>query len=341
MSRKNKVMLAVMLALGVAIFAYSVRNVSWHLIAGDIAHLKWGWLAVAVGCMVLSLFLESLVVHTLVRNRVAAHFPLRDAIRIPLVEQLFNGITPFATGGQPAQVFALLQSGVEGGQATSLLLLKFVVYQTMIVVNFLICLVAGFHYIADKIHVMAVLVIFGFLIHFAVIGGLLMVMYWYNFTRKAVHWCLLPLKWIVSAERFSCIQEYLILKIDNFYQESLQLKAQGKLLVKINLLTLFQLAVYYVIPYFILLALGVSNVSLITVMTMHVLIVIATSLFPIPGGAGGAEFSFTLVFSTFMASHTKLILAMILWRLITYYLGMFAGMIALVVKPRRITVPED
>nr|WP_275066621.1 lysylphosphatidylglycerol synthase domain-containing protein [Ligilactobacillus murinus] len=68
-------------------------------------------------------------------------------------------------------------------------------------------------------------------------------------------------------------------------------------------------------------------------MTLHVLIVMVISLFPIPGGAGGAEYSFSLIFSTFVNSGSKLVLAMIIWRLITYYLGMFGGMVALVIKP--------
>ena len=59
----------------------------------------------------------------------------------PLIEALFNGITPFASGGQPAQLFALLQSGVDAGRATSILLMKFVVYQSMIVLNFIVCFI--------------------------------------------------------------------------------------------------------------------------------------------------------------------------------------------------------
>ena len=37
-----------------------------------------------------------------------------------------------------------------------------------------------------------------------------------------------------------------------------------------------------------------------------------------------------------LSINTKLILAMLLWRLLTYYFGMFAGIIALIVKPNRV-----
>ena len=85
-----------------------------------------------------------------------------------------------------------------------------------------------------------------------------------------------------------------------------------------------------------LLSLGVTHVNVLLVMTMHVLIVMIISLFPIPGGVGGAELSFSMVFSTFISGHGKLVLAMLLWRAVTYYLVIFAGIVALAVKPDKI-----
>ena len=118
------------------------------------------------------------------------------------------------------------------------------------------------------------------------------------------------------------------------------LRADRGLLIKISLLTLVQLFFYYLIPYFILLSLGVTHVNVLLVMTMHVLIVMIISLFPIPGGVGGAELSFSMVFSTFISSHGKLVLAMLLWRAVTYYLVIFAGIVALAVKPDKIKTED-
>ena len=72
------------------------------------------------------------------------------------------------------------------------------------------------------------------------------------------------------------------------------------------------------------------------VVSLHVLIFMVISLFPIPGGAGGAEYSFSVLFASFVNSNTKLVLAMLLWRILTYYFGMFAGVIALVIKPNKV-----
>ena len=134
MSRKNKIVLAIMIAIGCCIFGYSLRDVPLHSVLMNLKDLKWWWLLVAFGLMLLSLACEALIVRFLLKK----HYPdmrWRDVMRIPMVEQLFNGITPFSSGGQPAQILALAQTGVEAGQATSILLMKFIVYQAMIVVT--------------------------------------------------------------------------------------------------------------------------------------------------------------------------------------------------------------
>ncbi|KRL05975.1 hypothetical protein FD46_GL000307 [Liquorilactobacillus oeni DSM 19972] len=323
-----------MLVLGIFIFWFSVRDVSFSELIGDIKRLQWGWLLVAFLSMFFSLFFEAAVVKALLHKETMT-LRWRDALRIPFIEQLFNGITPFSSGGQPAQLFAMLQSGADAGRATSVLLMKFVVYQSMIVVNFIFALTTGFHYVADKMQVLSLLFVLGFVVHLCVIVALLMVMYWYNFTKKTVKFFFKPFKKFSKTDRYEKLEVKIDEKIDNFYEESLRLKKDGRLLLKISCLTLVQLFFYYVIPYFILLGLGISGVNFWMIVTMHILIVMVISLFPIPGGSGGAEYSFSTIFSSFITNSSKLILAMILWRIITYYFGMFLGMVALVVKPQK------
>ncbi|MCH3923164.1 lysylphosphatidylglycerol synthase transmembrane domain-containing protein [Limosilactobacillus sp.] len=335
MNRRNWLVLIAMLLVGVGIIAYSLRTVNLHLLMNQINTLNWGWMLVAVLCICLYLGLEGVVVKIFMNER-HRDFSWKDALRLPPIEQLFNGITPFSTGGQPAQLVAMLQSGVDGGRASSVLLMKFVVFQAMIVINFLVSLLIGFHFIAARLHALSLLVILGFLIHLSVIVGLLLVMYWYNFTKKAMNILIRPVAIFVKPERYEKMKARLNEMVDSFYQESLKMKKQYKMMGKVCVVTLFQLLFYYLIPYFILLALGVHHLNVVMVVSLHVLIFMIISLFPIPGGAGGAEYSFSVLFASFVHSNTKLVLAMILWRLITYYFGMIAGMVALVVKPDKV-----
>ena len=335
MSRKNWLALVAMLLIGGGIVAYSLRTVNLRLLVQDFFTLNWWWMLVALACICLYLILEGVVVKIFMNNR-HADFTWKDALRLPPIEQLFNGITPFSTGGQPAQLVAMLQCGVDGGLASSVLLMKFVVFQAMIVINFLVSFLIGFHFIAEKLHALSLLVLLGFVIHLAVIVGLLLVMYWYGFTKRALNLLIKPCAWFMKPQRYERLRISLNEKVDSFYQESLRMKEEYGKMAKVCLVTLCQLFFYYAIPYFIMLALGVHGMNFIMVISLHVLIFMIISLFPIPGGAGGAEYSFSVLFASFIGSGTKLVLAMILWRLLTYYFGMFAGMVALFIKPDKI-----
>ena len=55
------------------------------------------------------------------------------------------------------------------------------------------------------------------------------------------------------------------------------------------------------------------------------------SFVPIPGGSGGLEYGFVKFFGVFIAG-AKLSSIMLVWRILTYYLGMIVGAIFLNVK---------
>jgi glycosyltransferase 2 family protein len=334
MTKRNIFTFFLMFIIGAFIVWYFIRDVQMKVLLADFFTINWWWILVALGCMLLYLGLESLIVKTIVDTQLS-HFTWRDAIRVPLVEQLFNGITPFSSGGQPGQLYVMLQAGVDAGKASSVLLMKFVVFQGMIVINFLLSLFIGFDYVKEKLHYLAWLVLFGFFIHLLVIVALLLVMYWFNFTRHLVGICIKPLKWFTNNQKFNHVQSLINDKINTFHQESIRIAKQWKIMLKIMIITFIQLAFYYLIPYFIMLALGFNGASIIMVVSLHVLIFMIISLFPIPGGAGGAEYSFKALFQSFIINDAKLVLALIIWRLLTYYFGMVLGAIALFINPNR------
>ncbi|GAX03764.1 membrane protein [Secundilactobacillus pentosiphilus] len=337
MSRRNKIALFLIILLGVSIFGYSLRDVKLNILIRDFTTINLQWLTVAILCMLIYFALEGLVVKTFVDERLG-RYSFKSALRIPLIEQLFNGITPFSSGGQPAQLIAMLQSGIDGGRASSILLMKFIVYQGMIVINFLVALIIGFHYMVSKMSYLSLFVVFGFMVHFAVIIGLFLVMFWPQFTKRAMRIVMIPVRWFTKTEKVKDWITKLDTKIDLFYQESVQLIGQWRLLLKVIVITFFQLMCYYLVPYFIMLSLGYTHANIVMITCLHVLIVMVISIFPIPGGSGGAEYAFTVLFSSYITNSSKLVLAMLLWRLLTYYLGILVGMVALAVKPDKITL---
>ncbi|MFD1464638.1 YbhN family protein [Lapidilactobacillus mulanensis] len=335
MNRKNKLALGLMVLLGGWIFWHEGKEINFHQVIKGLAHLQWYWLVVAVLLMLLSFVAEAAVLKTLLEKKGEPKQPRWNLLRVPPIQAVFNAITPFSSGGQPAQLVALLKIGYEGGRASSVLLMKFVIYQLMVLINFILTMFIGFHQVVMQFHGLAWLIAFGFTIHVITIGTLLMIMFYYSFTKGLTRGFFQLLGKIFKTPRIQKWSDQAMLKIETFHQESIQLKREKKKVLRAAILTLVQLMAYYLIPYFVLLALNVAHVDLITVFSMHVMIVMITSIFPVPGGAGGAEYSFKTLFSLFIPSQTLLILGMFLWRFITFYLGMILGIIATSIPPKR------
>src|SRR5699024_2054321 len=108
--------------------------------------------------------------------------------------------------------------------------------------------------------------------------------YWYRFTKRMMNIVIKPVRWFVKPQRYEKIKYSLNEKVDSFYQESIKMKTEYGKLAKVAGVTILQLLAYYIIPYFILLALNIHGVNLIMAMSLHTLIFMIISLFPIPGG---------------------------------------------------------
>ncbi|USQ69495.1 flippase-like domain-containing protein [Companilactobacillus allii] len=334
MSKKNVFALFIMLGLGFSIFWWEARKINFQSLVTTFQNLNYFWLLIAVLSILLSYGVEALVLHTLLKKDEDRKFGWWEMYRIPLIQALFNAITPFSSGGQPAQLIGLMQSKINAGRASSVLLMKFVIYQTMVLINFIIAMLVSFRSVAEHFSGLATLIVFGMVIHLVTISFLLMIMYYYDFTKKMVHVILKPVLFFLKEEKRDRILQSTIKSIDSFYNESLVLKREKKKVVKASLLTIIQLFLYYFVVYFVLLALNCDHVNIVDVLVMHIMIVMITSIFPIPGGSGGAEFSFKTLFAGFIPSPSGLILGMFLWRFITYYLGMFLGIVAVSKKPK-------
>ena len=86
-----------------------------------------------------------------------------------LITQFFNGITPFATGGEPMQVYMLKKSGVKVAQATNIIVQEFIMYQMALVLMGVVCLGLNFAFdICDVSPFLANLIILGFVINIAI-----------------------------------------------------------------------------------------------------------------------------------------------------------------------------
>lgn len=335
MNKKHLIGMLVVLAISGFVIFQELRTTPLHQLLKAARNINVPFLLLVLLVMVFSYVFEASIIAVLEHQK---HEPKRSAwsfFRIPLIQALFNAITPMSTGGQPSQLVAMIQMGIEGGRATSILLMKFIIYQICVLFAYVTTICFGFHMVMTKFSGLAIFIIIGFIIHVSSILFLLAIMFAYNWTKKATNWIMDMLAKFINKDRVKKWRKETMEKIDTFYAEGQRLKRQKKKLIVATIFTIGQLLCFYSIPYLILLALNISA-SWVSVTQMNIMIIMFMAIIPIPGASGGAEFSFQTLFSTFISSNLLLILGMFLWRFTTYFFGMILGIFGWLFKPKKI-----
>ena len=93
----------------------------------------------------------------------------------------------------------------------------------------------------------------------------------------------------------------------------------------LTLLTVVQLTAFFLVPYCVLMALGVGGLSVADVVASAAFILMISSFVPLPGASGGAEGSFYVFFQMFFKSSGSVSVAILLWRMFTFYLPIVVG----------------
>lgn len=247
---------------------------------------------------------------------------------IAMTEHFFNGITPFATGGQPFQVYSFAKAKVSPTDSTCLLLMNFMVF--MLVTNgFAACALFYFtKFVTDG--AMAAIAVVGFFMNFFVLAVTFLVA-----TSPKVS--ALLCRFVDFLCRFRWIARFLEPKKESLQEYFVNVQvAFGELKRKkgaffLSILTkILSMGAYYLTTYFILLALHIpvqpSDIFFIICGTSFAITMVV--FLPTPGSSGGIEFAFKSVFASLAAGASSLVAysGMLIWRLLSYYFVMLISL---------------
>ncbi len=252
-------------------------------------------------------------------------YKMSQGIRNAMTGILWCGITPFASGGQFAQVFVFNKQGVRPSQSASILLMAFIVYQSILVLfTSVVMLFRLTHYSAiysDFLY----LSLIGFTVNTAVIVSLFIAAKSKRAQRFVTNNVLLFLSKIKVVKNFGDAKAKANARIDDFRHELTTLQKRKKLLIQTSIISAVKLFILYSIPYFVAKALHIEvhDVVFLDFVGLSAFIFLITSFIPIPGASGGSEGVFALLFGPVFGLATAP--ALLLWRFITYYIGIFIG----------------
>lgn len=297
------------------------------------ASLETGWIIGAICCIIGYWLLESLELHVLTRCLYSG-VPFRSTMRTAMIGQLYSALTPFATGGQPVQLMYMQRDGLDTGGAASILLIKTVVYQVGVMLVGLVAMQSSFGFFREQVPAFGWITAAGVIINAAVTGGMLLLVVSSRVARKLCFGTINLLHRLRLLRNPENIMEKARAQFDIYHQSTKRFEKKKPVAVWVVLLTVTQLVLLYSIPFLTYRALGYEGASFINFLSAVALVSMISSFVPLPGGSGGAEGLFILFFSMFYVEH-DLLIALLLWRIITYYSGIVVGAVIMMISRKR------
>ena len=227
------------------------------------------------------------------------------------------------------QIYYLHNEKIGVTKATNITLQNFIVYQISLILVGIFALLDNYFFgLFPNNSLIKRLVILGFVINLLV----LVVTYILSFGKRINKFIcnrgislLARLKFIRNPKE---VRDKLNTYLNKFHSNAVLLKKK-KGIVTLNIfVNILGIVILYIVPYAVFKGLNVNDVNILESVVSTAYVMTIGSFVPIPGGTGGIEYGF-IFFYGHLVKGSILNAAMLVWRFITYYLGIIFGALAL------------
>lgn len=294
--------------------------------------INWWIFLLAVVVSSLNMILDAvkswiLIWKTTGKNRVALSY------KTCALGRHYDAVTPMSTGGEPFQVYYLNKHGIPAGKAVSIPLGQYVTYTMTFSIFSLFIMIASLIVSSNTENVGTTIVSAGAWIGFAINFALVLVVCLVSINKKVGTGLITGI--LKLLKKMHLIKNYeqtynKAIGVVTDYQKTMVSYAKSKSTFSLCLLlSLLLMITRYSIPYIIYAMFNGFNPGIfVDIFIKTVMIDLASSFFPLPGGSGVAELSFTAFFSSLMGA--DIFWAMLIWRILTHYSNMIRGTIIII-----------
>lgn len=326
----KKYRLNVIILIVISIFImYLVLKDDFNATINYLCNVNIFWILISILFMFINILFQSLSVYCFLKE-IKPGYKFLDTFMLMLTALFFNAITPFSSGGQPFQMYLLKKQGVKLTDSGNVLLQNFFTFQFALTLMGTFSIVMNYFFdILPKDSILKRVVLIGYVINVVI----LLLLLFLSRAKKANTHVFNKIFDFIFGFKFvknrDVLRKKASEKLDDFYNSALYFKNNKKNLIKSLLYNLLSLISLYLVPVFIFYSIGefdsINAFESIVALGYTYLI---GSFIPAPGGTGGLEYAFVQFFQSFTVG-ASLSAIMILWRFITYYLGMILGSLSL------------
>lgn len=237
----------------------------------------------------------------------------------------WDNITPLSSGGEPFQIYYLNKHNVKAGTSISVTIGRYIIYQ----LGWLIMGICATIY-ATKFYGETNLVSVASYVGFGLNAAMLIGTWILSRSKKLGK--ILVAKTLKLLQKMHIVKNYekqydkVISTVGGFQNTMAKYTKNIFSFIGLVFSQLLQFVIQYSIPYLVFLSLGGTpdTSTWLAMIFLNVLIDLASSFIPLPGGTGMSEVSFTIVFGSLFPNGTAF-WGLLIWRFMTYYSYLVQG----------------
>lgn len=328
-ARKGALFLGVVVIIYVAYLIFSGQMGQF---VEALSRVDLGWVALAGLCFCGYFFFGVIAYAIAVYIDHDSPVGVRDLMSVEASGIFFGNLTPMMAGAVPSQIVRLTRTGLEVGEASATQFTRFIMFQFGVVLFAAIMLFAklGFFFETYGDIVVLNLIVFG--VHFLELTALFVICLCPNFVMKvgnALIKFLSEHKLLKNVDHWNEMVNVQVMEFSRAFMTAAQdLPSMGATL----LVTMAQLACFYMIPWFVLNAFGQKGDFLNCLAAGSMVQMVATAV-PLPGGTGGTEGSFYMFYGGMFGS-ASIDAGFLVWRIVTFFAPTFLSVPLLGVRSR-------
>lgn len=244
--------------------------------------------------------------------------------KVNAIGRYYDAATPLSTGGQPFQITYLKSRDIPLHTAMSIPLTKMVFQQICWVVLSFICMCIS--WANPKYNsLVSIASIIGFILGMFMLFAVVFISISKNWGRKLVVGILKLLQKMKLLKSYEKTYDKIMKIIEDYQTVMRQIAKSPKDFIVLFTSYMARMLLVYTFPYLIFSIFhGFEAQMWGDFFVMAVLIDLAASFFPLPGGTGMSELTFSAMFAAYFTGGT-LFWALILWRLFSYYYYLLQG----------------
>lgn len=319
----------------VGLFIYMVNVDGIENIRELLHQVDYKWVLAGIGCLFIYWLCETLTLHIPLK-RMYKMQTITNSIKVAMIGQLFNNITPFASGGQPIQAYELTKTGKRVSDSLSAMAMKFIITQTALVVSTLIVVLFEFEFFAVLMQDYIWIAVVGFIINIIAIIVVILA----GIKKRVITVITTPIIKFLGKIRIlknpESTIEKLDISIDNFGTQFKIMQSEKKMVLKMFIIAVIQSFSYYSITYMVYRAFGNSGINFFQIIPAQAFLLLIMTFIPTPGSGLGAEGGFYLLFNSIFKEGT-INMSILFWRMYTFYLPILVGAFFLIPTRGKIT----